>query len=270
MKKGPTFRQRLYKIIFESNTPSGKLFDVILLWVILASVLIVIIESVQHVKNLSPVFFIAIEWGFTILFTIEYLFRIYSARRRFKYISSFFGIIDLLAILPTYISLVFPGSQYLLVVRSIRLLRVFRVLKLSAYLNGANMISSALVASRHKIAVFLGTVLTIVIIVGTMMYIIEGPENGFLNIPTSIYWAIVTLTTVGFGDLTSITPIGKILASILMITGYGVIAVPTGIVTSEMIKGRGFLRVSHEDCKLCQSDNHDLDANYCKVCGRQL
>lgn len=270
MKIWPNWKRRLYVIIFESDTRLGKLFDILLLWAILISILVVMLESVERLRLSYGPGLLAAEWFFTILFSIEYVARIISSPRPLRYVGSFFGIVDLLSILPTYLFLIYDGAQYLIVLRSVRLLRIFRVLKLAQYISGARILSSALRASSHKIIVFLGVVLTVVIIIGTCMFLIEGPENGFTDIPTSIYWSIVTITTVGFGDIYPTTPLGKIFASFLMITGYGIIAVPTGIVTSELIgKGR-----SDKDlpsfCSSCGWREHQEDAKFCRLCGSEL
>ncbi|WP_245706028.1 ion transporter [Catalinimonas alkaloidigena] len=230
------WRLRLHEIIFESDTPAGKAFDVVLLILILFSILIVMLESVDSVARRHGEMLRLVEWIVTLLFTIEYGLRILSAGRASRYLFSFFGIIDLLSILPTYLSLVIVGSQYLLVIRGLRLLRVFRVLKLSRYMGEAQILTLALRQSVAKITVFIGTVVILVIIMGAAMYLIEGPENGFRNIPISIYWAVVTLTTVGYGDIAPQTTAGQLLATLLMIMGYGIIAVPTGIVSVELNK----------------------------------
>jgi len=270
MNVWPSWKRGLYIIIFESDTKAGKLFDVLLLWAILISILIVTLESVEHMKvRFGRSLFIG-EWLFTIIFTVEYFARIISNPRPARYLTSFFGIIDLLSILPTYLFLFYDGVQYLIVLRSVRLLRIFRVLKLAQYISGARILSSALRASSHKIIVFLGVVMTVVIIVGTCMYLIEGPDSGFKDIPTSIYWSIVTLTTVGFGDIYPVTPLGRILASFLMIIGYGIIAVPTGIVTSELIRKDGEGDWTLPACTECGWDDHQVDAVFCRKCGNRL
>jgi len=262
-------RSKLYRIIFEADTPGGKTFDIILLIAILLSVIIVLLDSVASLNEKYGALFNTLEWILTVLFTVEYILRIYSAHKPIRYIFSFYGIIDLLAILPTYLSLVLTGTHFLVVIRVLRLLRVFRVLKLARYVGAANNLRTALKNSRAKIVVFIEVVLAIVVIIGSMMYLIEGPENGFNNIPKSIYWAIVTITTVGYGDIAPNTPIGQILASILMLTGYAIIAVPTGIITTEMTK----LSRKESDkrvCEGCHYDVHDPDAAYCKKCGHAL
>ncbi len=235
---GPRWRSKLHEVVFEADTPAGKAFDIALLVLILGSILVVVLESVPAVRARHGRTFWAAEWVFTILFTVEYLLRLVSVRRPGRYVRSFFGIVDLLAVLPTYLSLLLPGAQALLVVRALRLLRVFRILKLGEFLGEAQMLAQALKASVRKIAVFLQAVLVMVLIIGSLMYLIETPESGFTSIPQSIYWAIVTLTTVGYGDIAPQTVLGKILASLVMILGYGLIAVPTGIVTVEALPDR--------------------------------
>lgn len=262
-------RLKLYRIIFEADTPGGKTFDIILLVAILLSVIVVLLDSVASLNEKYAVMFNTIEWILTVLFTIEYVLRIYSAHKPVRYIFSFYGVIDLLAILPTYLSLVLTGTHFLVVIRILRLLRVFRVLKLARYVGAANNLRTALKNSRAKIVVFIEVVLTIVVIIGSMMYLIEGPENGFNNIPKSIYWAIVTITTVGYGDIAPNTPIGQILASLLMLTGYAIIAVPTGIITTEMSKVSKS-KPGKKVCKQCHYATHDEDAEYCKRCGHAL
>lgn len=262
-------KSKIHTIIFEADTKSGRVFDILLIALILISVVVVLFDSVSIYNEKYGDLFWSLEWFFTIVFTIEYLLRLYSVRKPYKYASSFFGIIDLLAILPTYLSLLLPGSQFLLVIRILRVLRIFRVLKLIRFLKAAMMLKEALSASRTKIIVFLMTVSTLVIIFGSMMYLIEGEENGFTSIPRSIYWAIVTLTTVGYGDLSPQTNIGQVLASIIMIMGYAIIAVPTGIVTTEIAK-REIKRISTQACPECSAEGHDADAVHCKYCGAKL
>lgn len=264
-----TFRQKLYEIIFEAETVEGKVFDVILLLLILSSVLVVTLESISELNRQYLPLFRIIEWSFTIIFTIEYLLRIYSTPRPLKYIFSFFGIVDLLSIIPTYLSLLVIGSQYLLVVRVLRLLRIARIFKLTRFINEGQVLSRALRASVTKIMVFLGVVLTVVVIVGSLMYIIEGAESGFTSIPISIYWTIVTLTTVGYGDIAPVTPLGQILASFIMVMGYGIIAVPTGIVSVEMARSDREIAATRT-CPNCHREGHQLDANYCFNCGYPL
>ena len=262
------WRNRMRIVIFEADTPAGKLFDVVLIISILMSIVAIMCESVAMIEASHGELLRTIEWFFTILFTIEYSLRIVCVTRPLSYMSSFFGVVDLLSIIPTYLSLLLPGSHYLLVIRSLRVLRVFRVLKLVKYVREAQVLQNALFASRRKITVFIFTILIFVIIIGAMMYVIEANSNsGFTSIPKSIYWAIVTMTTVGYGDIAPATMIGQTLASILMILGYGIIAVPTGIVTAELAKPTP---ISTRSCPNCSVSNHDTDALYCKHCGAQL
>ena len=264
------WRGRLHEIIFEADTPAGKAFDVALLVAILLSVLAVCLESVEKIELQYGRTLRIAEWVFTISFTVEYVLRLICVGRPRRYAVSFFGIVDLLAILPTYLSLVVAGSQSpLLVIRAIRLFRVFRVFKLAQFLGEARVLSSALRASRRKIIVFLGSVLTLVLILGTMMYLIEGERNDrFSSIPEGIYWAIVTMTTVGYGDVTPVTVVGKIVASMVMIMGYAIIAVPTGILTVELTRAQK--TVSTQACPECSAEGHDPDARHCKFCGAVL
>ncbi len=262
-------RERLHEIIFGADTPLGKAFDVGLLMLIIASVLAVILESVSWIsEDYGPVLR-AFEWVVTLSFLGEYILRLYCVDKPWRYARSFYGIVDLLAILPTFLSLLFPGAQSLLVIRGLRLLRVFRVLKLVHFVGEASQLRVALQASLRKIIVFLGAVLAIVIIVGSAMYLIEGEEHGFDNIPLSIYWAIVTMTTVGYGDMSPETPLGKMLASVIMILGYGIIAVPTGIVSVELA-GAARMTVTGRACPGCGAHGHDADARHCKFCGDEL
>jgi voltage-gated potassium channel len=265
--KQPKWKSRIYEIIFESDTPEGKFFDLALMVFIILSVLVVLIDSVSGLHAKYGDILLIVEWLFTILFTIEYILRIISSLKPSRYIFSFYGIIDLLAILPTYLSLVFVGSQYLIVIRVLRLLRVFRVLKLARYVGASAVLALALRNSRHKIIVFLEVVITLVVIVGSLMYLIEGPENGFASIPQSIYWAIVTLTTVGYGDIAPQTALGQTLASVVMIIGYAIIAVPTGIITVEMAKV-GSSKTTR--CSVCETTIQNESANYCHNCGAKL
>jgi voltage-gated potassium channel len=258
-------RQQLYKIIFESDTKAGKLFDIVLLWLILISVTVVIVESIpEYHANFFSVFYL-IEWIFTVLFSIEYLLRIWSSPKPWKYIFSFWGLVDILAILPTYIDLMSPGYHYLLTVRIFRLLRVFRILKLVRFNKEARILLIALRGSSYKISVFLLAVISMVTILGTLMYVVEGSENGFTSIPQSIYWAIVTVTTVGFGDIVPRTVLGQFLSSIAMIIGYSIIAVPTGIITVELSKSKR----SNNVCKNCSNENPE-NAHYCNHCGEKI
>jgi voltage-gated potassium channel len=263
-------RGRLHQIVFESDTAAGRAFDLALIALILVSVAVV---SVETVRGLSPAVHRGLrtaEWTLTIVFTVEYLLRLVAVGRPLRYALSFYGIVDLLAILPTYVSLIFPGTQVLLAVRILRLLRVFRVLKLTRFLGEADVLGRALRASSRKIAVFLLAVSTLVVIIGTMMYVVEGAEHGFTSIPQSMYWAVVTLTTVGYGDISPKTPLGQTLASLVMILGYGIIAVPTGIVTSELTAGRHDPHVSGQACPQCAAEGHAADARFCRRCGAAL
>lgn len=262
------WRKKLHELIFEAETTPGRIFDILLIWAIIFSVIVVIVDSVGKYQIQYGRFLYAAEWFFTILFSIEYILRLFSVRKPWRYALSFYGVIDLLSILPTYISLFFPGVQYLLTVRILRLLRIFRILKLSEYISEAQVLRTALKASSRKIGVFLLTVLTLVTVIGSLIYVIEGEENGFTDIPTSIYWAIVTMTTVGYGDLSPKTGLGQFFASIVMILGYGIIAVPTGIVTVEL--SRTQKPVTTQACPACMAEGHDTDALFCKYCGAHL
>jgi len=271
-EKGPmlSWRARMHEVIFEADTPAGRAFDVLLILCILASVLAVMLDSVKGIRASYGPALTAAEWVFTLLFTVEYLLRLLSVGRPLKYATSFFGIVDLLAVVPTYLSLLLPGTHYLLVIRILRILRIFRILKLVQYLSEAKMLMQALRASVRKITVFLFTVMTLVIIFGSLMYMIEGEANGFTSIPRSIYWAIVTLTTVGYGDISPQTDFGQLVASFVMVLGYGIIAVPTGIVTVEMGQAFAKRQVSTQACRECCAEGHDADAEYCKYCGSKL
>jgi voltage-gated potassium channel len=264
-----SWRGRLHEIIFEADTAEGKAFDIVLLWAILLSVAAVLLESVPAIRARHEFALRAVEWFFTILFTIEYVLRFISVGRPIRYALSFYGIVDLLAIVPTYLSLLIPGTQSLIVIRALRLLRVFRVFKLVRYLNAGKLLSQALWDSRHKIVVFLGTVLTLVLIIGAMMYLIEGAESGFDSIPRSVYWAIVTLTTVGYGNIAPQTALGQTLASFVMILGYSIIAVPTGIVTVAIARATE-QKITTQACPQCSAEGHDADARFCKYCGAKL
>ena len=263
-------RDRIHEVVFEADTPMGKAFDVVLLIFILLSVLTVMLESVESIALRHGPALRVVEWMFTGVFTVEYALRIYSVDRPARYAGSFFGIVDLLSILPTFMSLIFEGAQSLLIIRGLRLLRIFRVLKLAHFVGEATVLARALSASRPKITVFLIAVLNITAITGALMYLIEGEEAGFTNIPLGMYWAIVTVTTVGYGDIAPITPIGQILASLLMVMGYGIIAVPTGIVTSEIVQAAKDKAVSTQCCPVCSAEGHDIDAVHCKYCGGRL
>lgn len=267
------WRERLRKIIFEAETPSGKAFDVALLIIISLSVLVVMLESVSEYREKYGPLLIAAEWCFTVLFTIEYVLRLITIERPLRYARSFYGMVDLFAFLPTYLQLLLPGeTHYLLVIRILRLLRLFRIFKMVRYIGGGNIILTALRASRPRIIVFLFGVVSLAIVIGTILYIIEGGTNpGFTSIPKATYWAIVTITTVGYGDISPVHPLGQFVASIAMLTGYAIIAVPTGIVGAEMHRQ---LRLQHEDatkaCPACGVEGHAVDALYCRRCGGKL
>jgi voltage-gated potassium channel len=269
-KKPPTrWRARLHEIIFEADTPAGKTFDLLLITCILASVVAVMLESVSPIRQLYGRYLYAAEWVFTVVFTIEYLLRLICIGRPVKYATSFFGIVDLLAVIPTYLDILVPGSRFLLVIRILRLLRIFRVLKLVQYVHDANALLIAIRASRRKITVFLFAVVTVAVIMGSVMYVIEGEAHGFASIPLSVYWAIVTMTTVGYGDLSPATSLGQTVAAALMILGYSIIAVPTGIVSAEMVRSRSRI-VTTQACPQCSAEGHDADATHCKHCGARL
>ena len=262
------FRDRVKIIIFGTDTTAGKLFDVVLIITIILSIIVVLLDSVTeyHQKN-EDIFYIA-EWIFTIMFTAEYLLRIFCIRRPVSYIFSFFGIIDFLAIIPTYLSLFLPGAEVFTVIRVLRVLRVFRVLKLVQYMGEANLLVKAFVASRRKIFIFLFVLMNIVVILGSVMYLVEGQSSGFTSIPRSIYWAIVTLTTVGYGDISPATNLGQAIAAVIMIMGYSIIAVPTGIVTSEI--NYVLKKTKKRECIVCGKGGFDEDAKFCSACGSKL
>ncbi|WP_421684438.1 ion transporter [Stutzerimonas urumqiensis] len=262
-------RERLYVVIFFTDTDAGKRFDTWLLATILASLLVVMLDSVASIAERHGTLLAGLEWIFTTLFAIEYALRVYSHPEPRRYIFSFYGMIDLLAVLPAFIALLVPDAQYLLAVRIIRMLRIFRVLKLAPYLSQANFLMVALRASRQKITVFLLSVSTLTIVFGTLMYVIEGPDSGFTSIPMSIYWAVVTLTTVGFGDIVPHTPLGKALATLVMITGYSIIAVPTGIFTAELANAMRQDVLEHP-CPRCDKRLHESNAAFCSRCGSSL
>jgi voltage-gated potassium channel len=261
-------REHLYEIIFEADTKAGKFFDLALLIIILISVALVMLESVPEIQQNNRQILKISEWAITVIFTIEYILRITIIKKPFKYIFSFYGIIDFLSVIPTYLGLLIFGSHSLVVIRVLRLLRVFRILKLTRYTNAGKTLAQAMWNSRAKISVFIFFVLIIVTIFGTIMYIIEGEEHGFTSIPRSIYWAIVTLTTVGYGDISPVTPVGQFLASVVMIMGYAIIAVPTGIVTAEIIKPT--FKSNTQVCPECLYESHENDAIFCKKCGCEL
>ncbi len=269
LPKRARWRDVLHEIIFEADPILGRLFDLGLLVTIVVSMVVVMLESVASVRSEYGWWLRLAEWLLTIAFTIEYVLRMITVERPLRYAASFFGVVDLLSILPTYVSLLIPGAQSLIVIRTLRLLRVFRVLKLVHFLTEASQLQIALRQSLRKIIVFIGTVVTVVIIMGAIMYLIEGEEHGFSSIPRSVYWAIVTMTTVGYGDIAPQTVLGQFVASTLMILGYGVIAVPTGIVSVELAQARGVI-VSTRACKVCATEGHDIDAHFCKNCGAEL
>lgn len=264
------WRHRLHEVIYESNTRAGKIFDISLLVLIVLSIAVVMLDSIKVYNQQYGKLFYILEWIFTIIFTIEFILRLVSIRMPLRYVFSFFGIIDLLAIIPTYLSVLVVGAQSLLVLRALRLLRVFRIFKLTHFLTEISFLQTALKSSLKKISIFMLVVLSIVIILGSVMYLVEGQRNGFDSIPESIYWAIVTITTVGYGDISPATPLGKFIASIMMFIGYGIIAVPTGIVTTEMAIAAGKRKPGHETCPACGREGHDEDASYCKICGSAL
>lgn len=265
------WRQRWHEVIYEADTRNGKIFDLIIIVGIVASIILVILESVESYDAKYHRFFDISEWIITIIFTIEYFLRIISLKKPSRYIFSFYGIIDLLSTIPKYLSLFIGGAHALVALRGLRLLRIFRILKLARFVGATDTLGKALVASRYKIFVFISSVLVICIIIGTMMYLIEGDESGFINIPISIYWTIVTLTTVGYGDIAPETPFGQFLASLVMILGYGIIAIPTGIVSVEMAKGKGpNVDMNTQSCPSCSASNHKDDAQFCYRCGEHL
>lgn len=271
-KPSNSWREKVFVIIFEADTYWGKVFDVSLLIFILGSVLAVMLETVAPIEAKYGSVLKVLEWVFTIYFTIEYVLRLICVRSPWRYATSFFGIIDLLSILPTYLSLFFAGTHYLAVIRALRLLRVFRIFKLAHFLNESTVILRALKASRAKITVFLVFILLLVTILGSVMYLIEGGETdtGFTSIPRSVYWAIVTLTTVGYGDIAPMTPLGQFIAAIIMIMGYAVLAVPTGIVTAEFANAKNDHELTTVTCSSCAKEGHDADADFCKYCGTKL
>lgn len=281
-KKSYSWKEKFHEIIYEADTPEGKLFDIILLITILASIGLVMLESIESYDKKYHNFLNISEWIITVLFSIEYILRVITVKKPLKYIISFYGIVDLLSTIPKYLSLIFVGAHPLIALRALRLLRVFRILKLARYLGASNQLSSAIKASRAKILVFLFAVLIVSVIFGTIMYLVEGPQSGFTNIPKSVYWCIVTLTTVGFGDIAPVTPLGQFIAACIMIMGYGIIAVPTGIVTSEYTKqsksnnnerqanNKQHTDVNSQSCQNCLAENHKDGAEYCYKCGHKL
>ena len=264
------WRHRLHEVIFEADTSGGKAFDLMLIVCIALSIVVIMLDSIQALHEQYGSLLYVAEWVFTLLFTIEYALRLLCVGRPLRYALSFYGIVDFLSIIPTYLSIFVPGTQYLLVIRSLRVLRIFRIFKLAQYISEARQLTRALHSSRRKIMIFYLTVIHIVVIVGAMMYLIEGRESGFTSIPRSIYWAIVTITTVGYGDIAPQTNVGQAVAAFLMITGYAILAVPTGIVTAEWAMQNNQRIVSTQSCPQCSSEGHDVDAKFCKHCGADM
>jgi voltage-gated potassium channel len=270
MQKKDSWQNKLHSVIYESNTTAGKAFDIALLILILASIVVVMLDSIKSLRLQYGELFFILEWAFTILFTIEYILRLICIKKPWRYVTSSLGIIDLLAIIPSYLSIFFMGAQSLLVFRALRLLRVFRIFKLTHFLSEMQFLGSAVRGSLKKISIFMFIVFSVVIILGSVMYLVEGGENGFHSIPDSIYWAIVTITTVGYGDISPVTPLGKFIASLIMFIGYGIIAVPTGIITTEMVMKSRERGHGKETCPSCGREGHDADAVHCKWCGEKL
>jgi voltage-gated potassium channel len=263
------WRARWFHIIFGHDDAPGRRFDVLLIIAILGSIVVAMLDTVAEAHARYGAIFYALEWAFTLLFTLEYVMRILVVNRPWRYMRSFFGVVDFLAVLPTWISLIAAGSQYLLVVRALRILRIFRILKLTRYVGEADLLWYTLLRARRKVLVFFSTILTLVLIFGALMYLIEGPEDGFTSIPTSMYWAIVTMTTVGFGDITPKTALGKLLTSLIILIGYSIIAVPTGIFTAELAASMRSRR-KHVPCPHCGQIDHETDASHCRLCGTPL
>jgi voltage-gated potassium channel len=268
--KPASWRMRLHGIIYESATPAGKLFDISLLFLILSSIIVVMLDSSRYWHEAYGGLFLKLEWGFTIIFTIEYILRLVCIKKPWRYVFSFLGLIDLLAIIPGYLSLFFAGSQSLMVLRALRLLRIFRIFKLTHFLSEMQFLGVAIKGSLRKISIFMLIVLTLVVIMGSVMYLVEGGKNGFTSIPDSIYWAIVTITTVGYGDISPVTALGKFVASIIMLMGYAIIAVPTGIITTEMALAIRKKEQQQQACTNCGREGHDSNAKFCKFCGEKL
>lgn len=268
-QKSTRIRKELYRIIFESDTPAGKWFDILLIISILLSVCVVMLDSVKKINVAYGEWLYGLELFFTVIFSVEYVLRLYCAKSPLRYATSFYGVVDFVAILPTYAALVFPSGRYLIVIRVLRVLRIFRILKLVQYVGEARLLLKALYASRRKIIVFLFAVMSLVVVFGSLMYVIEGKENGFTSIPRSIYWAIVTLTTVGYGDISPKTNLGQTVAALVMLLGYSIIAVPTGIVTFELTHLKDS-KPADKKCSGCDRAGHDQDAAFCKFCGQSL
>lgn len=265
-----SWRNKLHDTIYESNTVAGKVFDVVLLLLIIFSIVIVMLDSIRIYNRQYATLFTVLEWTFTIVFTIEYILRLISIEKPWRYVFSFLGLIDLLAIIPSYLSIFFAGAESLLVFRALRFLRVFRIFKLTHFLSEMQFLKAAITGSLKKISIFMLVVLSLVIILGSVMYLVEKGRNGFNSIPESIYWAIVTITTVGYGDISPVTSLGKLIASLIMLIGYGIIAVPTGIITTEMAMAVRSRKQGHETCPGCGKEGHDHDAVFCKRCGTLL
>jgi voltage-gated potassium channel len=266
----PSFKDRMYTLIFTNETSAGRLFDKTLIALILLSLVVVVLDSIDHIARSFHAWLFVLEWMFTVVFSLEYVARLYCAKNRRGYATSFFGVIDLLAVLPTYLALFFPELHLLIDVRVLRLIRIFRVFKLTAYMQEYAHLANALNASRKKILVFLSFVLMIVLVMGTLMYVVEGPEHGFTSIPIATYWAITTMTTVGFGDITPQTDLGKFIASVMMLMGWGTLAVPTGIVTAEISRSQGHRRDFTMTCPACKADHLDKQDQFCRDCGAKL
>ena len=265
----PSFREKTYRVIFGTDTPGGQRFDIALIYLILVSVLAIVLASIESIKMQYGDWLFRLEWAFTLLFSIEYLVRIYSSPKPLRYIFSFYGLVDLLSIIPTYLALLFPAANYWLVVRLLRVLRIFRVFKLVRYLTEANLLLRSMYAARRKVLVFFTVVLVICVIFGSLMFLVEGPENGFTSIPRSIYWTIVTITTVGYGDITPQTVFGQIIATMAMLTGYSIIAIPTGIFTAEIAREM-IAESNNRQCNVCNRSGHHSEAEYCFQCGVSL
>lgn len=269
MSQKPSLKHKMHEVIFGTEKGPGRNFDIAVIIIILASVFALFLDSVAAINAKYGHLLFTAELAFTFLFTVEYLARIYCVPNRKKYIFSFYGLVDLIAILPTYLSIFIPGAQHLLVVRIFRVLRIFRIFKLLHYMSEAHVLLRSLESSRHKISVFLVAVVTLVIVFGSLMYLIEGPGNGFSSLPKSIYWAVVTVTTVGYGDIAPQTAMGQAVAAMAMITSYAIIAIPTGILSAELIR-ESQRQISQQQCNSCKKLGHDKNANYCKYCGVQL
>ena len=264
-----SLRDKIYRVIFGTDTPAGQRFDIALIYLILVSVAAVILDSIESVNRDYGLWLFRLEWLFTLLFSLEYLMRIYSSPKPLHYVFSFYGLVDLLSIVPTYLALFVPGASYWLVVRLLRVLRVFRVLRLVRYLSEANLLLRSMYAARRKVLVFFTVVLVLSVIFGSLMFLVEGPEHGFTSIPRSIYWTIVTITTVGYGDITPQTPVGQVIATLAMLTGYSIIAIPTGIFTAEIAREMNN-ESNHRRCNVCERTSHHFEAGYCYHCGVTL